>query len=333
MGCHDLAPPEPTAAELKRLSAAAKGPGVSGRHRAIDGWRPAEFGRGIAKFKDPGVYVDGVPVGMLKFGELPVPLKPTWYVEKAAVSHRASDPGPRFKMVKQRRYRFRDYFRALGININRIRSVHLYGGSKRAVAITITGQTFRNKKNFTFRFGHTTWGKPIPACPPNFADGNCPDNIRAVAVYIKRKPPKRQGGSFFLDGKRVAGIPYFGEPLRGGVRVYLDGPLVTTIKRRKLAGATVVAPDGTVAWKFFPFLKSKGVDTTRIKEAWVIHDHRRRQRLSREQLVNATFVANSQRRGIILFGDKKFPTKALALHTSEISKDALPVFMPHETDG
>ena len=299
-------------------------------------WVAKEFGSGAKKFKDPGVYLDGKPVGMLKFGELPVPLEPIWHEEEASLPFVRGDGKPTTKIVRQRRYRFRDYFEALGINLAHIREVHLYGGSKRVSTLAVTGAALRaDKKHFTFRFGGDVWGKPIPDCPRG-VNGRCPDNVTAVAIYSRRKPPKRVGRSFHLNGKPVNGIPYFGDPLRGGIRVYLDGPLATTIKRNKLTDdALRVDTDGgdEPRWKFFAFLKAQGVDTKRIHEAWVIHNDRRVRRLSRAELENATFVANSQRRGEILFGDAKIPTKALALHTKPISKSDLPVLLPHERDS
>ena len=87
---------------------------------------------GMERYKDPTVYVDGKPTGVLRFGELPVTLKPVWKEEKAAVPFKKGDKGPRFRIVKERRYRFSDYFRELGVDVDKITEVHLYGGNQKA---------------------------------------------------------------------------------------------------------------------------------------------------------------------------------------------------------
>ncbi|MHC4831615.1 MAG: hypothetical protein ACYTFT_14875, partial [Planctomycetota bacterium] len=290
--------------------------GFSGRHRVEenDKWIPAEFKTGMAKFKDPGVYVDGKPVSFLKWGELPVPLKVWWFEERAAIPFNAKTKGPRYKLIKQRRYYWVDYFKALGVDVSKIKEMHIYGGSKRRIAVVVKGDQLRSRADFGFRFGTDVQGKPIPACPLNIADGNCPDNIRSVTVYLDKKPPTRKGGYFYTGDKRILGIPYYGEPMRGGIRVYMDGPLVAQIKRRKLKDESLKAPstDGKTHWKFFAFLKTQGVDTDKIQEAWIINDNRRKHRLTRAELVDATFTAASQRKGRILFGAKKYETKAIA---------------------
>jgi len=74
---------------------------------------------GIERFKDPGVYADGMLVGMLMWSELPMDLPVLWHEERAALEFKASDPGPREKIVKQRRYSFQDYFAAIGLDVER----------------------------------------------------------------------------------------------------------------------------------------------------------------------------------------------------------------------
>lgn len=329
-GKKEVAPePAETAAATEQAPLEAAPPMDDGK------WVPKEFTKGIKKFKDPGVYVDGVIKGMLKFGELPLTLEPVWHEEEAAVPFKKGDKGPRYKVVKQRRYRWTDYFKAIGIDLDSINEMHIYGGSKRPVAVIVKGEDLRERgESFMFRFGSDVYGKPIPACPANIADGNCPDNIRAIAVYIKRTPPVRKRGYFYLDGEKLTDIPYYGSPLRGGVRVYLDGPMVAHIKRHKLAdggdGLKVDRPDGTTGYKFFDFLKSQGVDTGSIKEAWLVHKDKFVKRVDREELLTATFIAGQRRSGQILFGDDKIPTSAIALSSQRIAASDIPKPEPHE---
>jgi len=298
-------------------------------------WVPKEFRAGMGRFKDPGIYVDGKPLGILKFGELPVPLPPSWRYENAAVQFTGGQ-APKKKIVHQRRYSFVKYLEAMHVDVAKIKEVHLYGGAKKARAVVIEGSTLRKGGVFEFRFGSSTYGKAIPACGPHVGDTNCPDNIRAIAVYVHKRPPKRKGGYFYLNGKRLDGIPYFGTPLRGGIRIYKDGPLVAMIKRRKLPKVSMhmtKTPDGVEHWHFFGWLQSQGVNTDSIKEAWLIHHNRRVRRIPRDKLIKAMFTASAKKSGEILFGDEKIPTKAIALHSKPVKKEDLPVIEKNEQDG
>ena len=333
---------KPSTVEAQNSSAETSAPaatqakdGFSGHHRddPTNSWVPAEYQSGLARFKDPGVYADGVLVGMLTFGELPVPLAPLWFEEEASLEFKAGDKGPRTKLVKQRRYRFTDYFKAIGIDIKKIKEFHIYGGNKRTAAALIPGEALRRwKDEFTFRFGGDVWGKPIPSCPPKTLKTKCPDQLTAVTVYLEREPPILKDGDLILNGEPIYHIPYYGEPLRGGVRVYLDNRLVTTIKRRKLTDASIAVdtPDGEAQWKFFEFLKSQGVKIDEVQEAWLINQNRREKRLGIDELREATFTAIAQRSGVILFGEAKTQTQAVALHTKPLNEKDLPVILPHE---
>ena len=68
-------------------SATAKAPTPD----AVPGAPTGAHSGGMERFKEPGVYVDGKPLGVLKFGELPEPLAPVWFEERAAVSFKAGD--------------------------------------------------------------------------------------------------------------------------------------------------------------------------------------------------------------------------------------------------
>ncbi len=192
---------------------------------------------GMERFKDPTVYVDGVPISVIRFGELPVTLKPTWIEEKASVPFKRGDDGPRFRIVKERRYRFSDYFRELGVDLEKLKELHIYGGNQKAAAVVIPGDSVRNAEGLLFRFGGAIWGKPLPSCPEGVGDGKCPDQITTMALYVDKVPPKREGGYFYFDGERIEGIPYHGEPSRGGIRVYFEGVLSATIKRNRLVAS------------------------------------------------------------------------------------------------
>jgi hypothetical protein len=294
-------------------------------------WIPAEFKKGLSRWKDTGVYVDGKPVAFLSFGELPITLEPVWVEEEASIPFKKGHKGPRVKIVKQRHYRFTDYLRALGVDLAEVKELHVYG-PKFTGTIIVGGDELRKKgKDFLFRFGGDVAGKAIPRVPQGFGNGKSPDKISTVIVYIKKKPPvlvRNQG--LVLDGEVQRDIPYFGEPLRGGVRVYLDDRLATIIKRNQLVwdeAATVIdnVPHYSLAW----FLRAEGVGLGKVVEAWIIRDEQRVRKLTADELAQVTFIAGSQKKGEILIGPDKIPAQALALHTSPVG-DRLPKLLPHE---
>lgn len=321
-GCTDAAKPASGSAEPALVSAPV----------AIEEPDAPSHKNGIAQFKEPGVYLDGVPVGMLTFGELPVPLAPAWHQERGAVAFRPGDGAPRTRVVLQRRYRMIDYLTAIGVDVERIEELHIYGNQRRAAAVIVSGDDLRGFPDFTFRFGSGVTGKPIPACPVGLGDGKCPDSIGAVAIYVDKPAPTREGGSFYLDGKRLTDIPYYGQPLRGGIRVYRDGRLVSTIKRKLLdaGGQSVTTPDGQQHRGLMAFLRTQGVATDDVLEAWVIYDGRRVRRLGRADLDVATFVANPAHKGEILIGDGQVAAHSLALHTRAVTADQMPIILAHE---
>jgi hypothetical protein len=286
------------------------------------------------RFKDPVVYVDGHPIGVLRFGDLPVPLEVVWHEERAAVPFKPGDKGPRFRIAKQRRYRYRDYLAGMGVDVAKIKEMHIYGGNQRAAAVVIPGENVRKMDDFLFRFGGAIWGKPLPACPEGVGDGKCPDQIGSIAVYVEKDPPERRVGEFYFDGKKVKGIPYYGTPIRGGVHVYLDGPLKTTIKRNKLKAAELkfTGTEGNESYKLFDFLKLQGVNTDVIQEAWIIQYDRRVKKLTRAELLDVRFKAGSSGSGEILMGEDETPTHAIALHTKPVPVEDLPVLLQEEIE-
>ena len=286
------------------------------------------------RFKEPAVYLDGKPLGVLMFGELPVPLEPAWFEEKAAVPFNPGVEGPRHRIAKQRRYRYRDYLEAMGVDVARIKELHIYGGNKRAAAVVIPGDSIRNLDGFQFRFGGEIWGKPIPACPAGVGDGKCPDQIGTVTIYVDKEPPQRKGGHFYFNDKKIEGIPYLGTPIRGGLRVYLDGPMVTTVKRNKLRTQDLktTGPEGKESYKLFEFLKLQGIDTNTIQEAWLVQYDRRIHKLARADLLDLRFKAGESGSGEILLGEDETATHAIMLHSKPVPHEDLPVFLQTELD-
>ena len=289
---------------------------------------PAEFKSGADRWKDTGVYVDGKPIAMLSWAELPLSLQPTWIQIKASDRKRADHPEDTgWRWAKERRYKFTDYFKALGLDLRRIKEVHVYG-PRFTESIIVSGKDLQAKAaaGFQFRFGGLVSGKALPVVPPSFGNGRSPDKISSVMIYIDKKPPTLvRNDGFYLDGVEQEGVPYFGEPLRGGVRVYLDDRMVAYIKRQDLPVAkATTTPDGLLHWKLYDVLAEQGATTAGIVEGWVIRDDKRQERIAGDELATMTFEAGSQAKGAIQLGPNKLRAQSLALHTKPVDPASIP---------
>jgi hypothetical protein len=327
--------PTATPAPDAGLVAAAEGSGSGSA--SDDSYTPGEFKAGMSRFTDVGVYLDGKPIGFLAFGELPITLKPTWVKHKVNIEKKIDCKDcPIWAWDEQRYYRFNDYLRAIGIDPKTVREIHIQG-PKSANSIVATGRDLTQPKadDFMFFFGLDVRGKPIPHVPLDFGNGHDPDKITGVMIYIKKTPPTFDDGGYVLDGRPIDGVPYFGEPLRGGVRVYLDDKLATIIKRQDLdAKQAITNGDGELSWSLWGYLKSRGVDTSKVVEGWVIRNDMRQEKFPGNDLSTMSFEAPSKSgkstSGAVLLGDQKIVANVIALHTRAIKPDELPVIRPRE---
>jgi hypothetical protein len=289
-------------------------------------WVPAEFKSGAARWKDTGVYLDGKPIGFLTWGELPIGLKPTWVKDKISANKRAGTKDLGWRWAQQRRYRFTDYLVAMGIDLKTVKELHVYGPrfSNSIVATTADLQS-EKAKDFFFRFGANTSGKGIPGVPADFASGHPSDKIAAVMIYSEKVPPKLTEEGFELDGKPIDNVPYYGEPIRGGIRVYLDNRLAAIIKRQELDPKKATKADnGELEWNLGEFLTSSGVDTSKVAEMWVVRDEKRTEKFAGTDLAEMMFQASAQAKGGVLLTDKLIRANVIALHTKPVAPEQMP---------
>jgi hypothetical protein len=312
--------------------------GVSGRHRDSTDWTPAEFKSGGAKWRDCGLYVDGKAWGMLWYGEQPRGLKTHWVEQEESLDFKPGHKGPKTSSFMERRYRFAEYLEAMGVNLNKIKEVHLYGGSGYAMVIP-KKKFLRYRNTLEYAFGREGVAGKVMFFPPAGLDVNTSfDKIWAIAVYIDKEPPKLGAeGRLYFGDKMVTDMPYFGEPLRGGIRIYKDNKMVVFLKRRLLTDEpeyTTKDPDGTVHFHLFKFLEAKGADTKDIVAGEIIRDELRQERFDRKQLEDITFTASPQRGGKVLLGKDQIVVESLALFTKPIPKGP-PTYMdkPPPTKG
>lgn len=295
-------------------------------------WVPAEFKSGAARWKDAAVYVDGKAVGFLTWGELPLTLAPTWVRDKVSANKRPGTNDPGWRWAQQRLYKFTDYLKAVGVDVRKVKELHVYG-PRLAETLVVTGAELQSPlaNQFLFRFGGAVFGKPLPKIPEGFGRGRNGDKIASVMVYVNKKPPVLTEKGLELDGVPQLGVPYFGEPIRGGVRIYLDTQLAAIIKRQELdpKGATTDA-EGELHWKLADVLRAQGVDASKVVELWVIRNERRTEKLPGSALAELTFAAGAQAKGGVLLGDQKLRANAIALSTRAIPDSELPVITPDD---
>ncbi len=323
--------PVPAKATPAPTAQANAGDGVAdsdGRHRNIQDWTAAEFKGGHGKWKDPGVYVDGRQVGALWFGELPRSLEPTWIDDVDDLDFKPGDKGPRTRKVKVRRYRLDKYLEAVGVNIKKVKRVNIYGG--KGNVSNISGAQFRKfRKTIQFGFGRITSGKAIPYYPEGLQLHQMFDRMVGVAVYVNKEPPKLDKDDFPLgaDGNPTADIPYFGKPIRGGIRVYKDDVLAATIKRKHLdpsAAYAIHKDNGELAYDVVPTLKALGVNMSDVVNAEVVYDERRVKIIHRDDLLKRSFVATSQNRGAVQLDDGTV-VEALTLYSKKLPGPMPPI--------
>jgi hypothetical protein len=293
-------------------------------------------GRGANKWKDTGVYLDGKPIGVLGFGELPITLKPIFIEQEKSAEMRPGSHDPGYVVIKERRYRFTDYLKSMGIDISRIREFHVMG-PRPSETIIATAADLKSKRaaGFQFRFGSGgVGGKAIPVVPNGFANDKSPDKISSVMIYIDKKPPTLGTEGLELDGELVSGIPYAREPLHGGVRVYKDDRLVASLHRRDVVEQDPISTDedGTQHFGLFRVLRTEGVDLRGVTEAWVIRDERRKEKLDGAALADVTFELGEKKQNAVYLGKNKLQAQVIALHSKPVHTDQLPVILSTESD-
>ncbi len=305
----------------EKLNANGAGSGSDGSE-----YVPAEFKAGMSRWKDTGVYVDGKPVGFLTFGELPIGLKPTWLKDKVSAEKRPGTDDPGWRWAQQRVYKFTDYLKAVGIEPRTVKEIHVYG-AKLSETIVATGKDLVGKDadEFWFHFGANTYGKAIPHVLNTFGNGRSPDKVTSVLVYLKKKPPTLvRNDGLYLDGVKQEGVPYYGEPIRGGVRVYLDDKLATVIKRQDLdVSKATKDTKGELHWNLKQVLEAQGVDVSKVQETWLVRSELRQEHFPAADLATMTFTASSQAKGGIIINDGP-RAQVIALHTRRLDPSEIP---------
>jgi len=257
---------------------------------------------GFQAFKEVWVYVDGKPAGVMREAELP-PMPETWVDEVEYLDFKAGDAGPHQRVFQIRRWTLADYFAALGIDAKKIKKVLLHGGRG---TVFIDGNDFRRYRDkFTFDLAGNNNLKlrvylPVelrPTLNTSF------DRYAAISVIVdKPAPTTNQDNDVVIDGTIVQGIPYYGQPLRGGIRVYLDGRLAAIIKRNALGNEGRVTP-GVDEWSVAALLAARGHEPARVAAVDIVDRAQTVHRAGGASLAGLTFRPDAQAQGAIALSD------------------------------
>jgi hypothetical protein len=206
------------------------------------------------RFGEAAVYVDGRSVGVLRAIELPPRLAPRM------VPIAGGERVPRYSVT--------DYVRALGIDVARVKGVHFYGGTR---VVPMGGDELRRLGDrLMFSFAQGDRGKPVMHWPSEpIAIPTTIDMVSALAVYVDKAPPVYDRKCHCLvddAGVAIEGVPYAPVEQGKGTRVYVDGALVATVKRKTLTNDLLVSDDAHPRFSLARYLAKAGVDVTRAHE-------------------------------------------------------------------
>jgi hypothetical protein len=187
-------------------------------------------GGGKKRFGDSSAYVDGVPLGVLRYFELPPRLEPF--------------PYPLANGRNAERYRVAEYLVAVGVDLAKVQAVHFVGGRNRT-AIVRGEELRKQQKVLAFSFTRETAGKARMHWPPGIDTNTTIDAIVHLLVYVAKAPPSydpKKKAFFDEKGARFEGVPY-SDPAQQirGTRVYLDGRFAGSVKRKRITDEVLSA--------------------------------------------------------------------------------------------
>ena len=217
----------------------------------LPAFQPDKLPEQKRRFKEAAVYVDGKPIGVLKHSELP----PTLPLRKQRLADGREVP----------RWRFSEYLTAAGVPFDRVRAAHFLGGRDRA-AIVAGDELRKQRDTLVFSFTRGYAGKPRVHWPPGIVMNTSIDTIVAITLYVDKEPPtyKSSDHSFsFADGKSIEGVPYaVPEEALKGTRVYVDGALISAMKRKTLPNSMLMpgSDEAAPVFSLDAWLTSAGVD-------------------------------------------------------------------------
>jgi hypothetical protein len=152
-----------------------------------------------------------------------------------------------------------------------------------------------------FSFVQGDRGKPRVHFPPKKLFVNTTiDMLSGIALYLDKEPPTLKDGALVMpDGSAVAGkVPYAPEEQGNGTRVYVDGSLVATVKRKKLTNDVAVdSPTGPTKFSLLAYAGKLGVDAKNAKAIDLVAGDDLVAHLAPASAKDVTFYVPSRNRG------------------------------------
>jgi hypothetical protein len=204
---------------------------------------------------DVPVFVDGEQRGVLRYGELPPGCEPTTSRTNA---HHAL-----------RYYRVSDYLAGIGVDVSRVKAIHFADKSDRIASLE--GDELRaDKDRFVFDFTATTAGMPQMAWDTVGLKTTLRiDYFYGLNVFVSRTPAEidHRRHCYVDDGECTPVARFGAEGPMKGTRVYVDGKLVSYVKRRLLSDSAIAAKasDDEAVFSTTKYLASIGVDAAQAK--------------------------------------------------------------------
>lgn len=234
---------------------------------------------------EAAVYVDGKSVGVLRKQEIP-----------ANVTSKVINLGEGYTAT---RYVLSDYVAKLGIDPKKVRAAHLYGGSR--ISVVDRAEFARIGHEIMFSFSQGDRGKPRIHFPPKKLFVNTTiDMLSGIAFYVDKAPPTVKDGEVVMpDGSNATGkVPYADAEQGNGTRVYVDGSLVGTVKRKKLTNDFAIDnPTGPTKFSLVGYANKLGVDTKKAKAIDLVAGDDVVAHLAPANAKNVTFYVPSRNRG------------------------------------
>jgi hypothetical protein len=236
---------------------------------------------------EAAVYVDGKPVGVLRRQELPAKLPP--HVIKLGEGYETT------------RYSLTEYATALGVDVKKLKAAHLYGGSR--VVVVDRAELTRIGAEIMFSFVQGERGKPRIHFPPKKLNVNTTiDMLSGMAFYVDKEPPTLKDGELVMpDGTSATGkVPYAPEEQGNGTRVYVDGTLVGTVKRKKLTNdiaAPAAKETDPTKFNLVAYAGKLNIDAKNAKSVDLVSGDDVVAHLAPEKAKGVTFYVPSRNRG------------------------------------
>jgi hypothetical protein len=278
----------------------------------LDGTGQLESGGRGQRFRDAVVYLDGVPIAGMAYGELPSGLDAEWVTFESMYGEK-----PR----RVRRFNLARYIKALGVDLEKLKAVHMIGGRER-VTILEGSELRKFADKIQFSFTNSINGKPRFHWPPGIKINDSIDKANDVTLYVEKSPPLwTRHYTFELDGHELepGEIAYVTTEIRGGTRIYKDGRLVTILKRNNLnpKNQLGVFPDGP-RWSLKQELARLGVPLDHVRRADVVLFDETIARMSGKELEPLSFGVLGKSGGQIrLYPIDKGATVILLFEKSE----------------